>query len=104
MPPETPFAGAPGGGTVIRIRVTPRAGRSEVAGVRQGTLLVRLAAAPVDGAANDALVVLLADLLDLPRRAISIVRGQRGRDKHVRIDGLPPTAVAARLSPPARRP
>ncbi|HVC18860.1 MAG TPA: DUF167 domain-containing protein [Vicinamibacterales bacterium] len=104
MAPEPPFVAAAGGGTLLRVRVTPRAGRSAIAGLRDGALLVRLAAAPVDGAANDALIALLAGLLDLPKRAVSVVRGHRGRDKQVRIDGMAPAAVAMRLTGDITRP
>jgi len=98
----SPFA-AVEGGTLVRVRVTPRAGRSEITGTRDGRLLVRLAAPPVDGAANDTLVTLLARRLDLPARAVTIVRGEHGREKQVRIAGLPPDQVATRLDvPPAR--
>ena len=86
------------GGARFAVRVTPRAGRSGVTGVRDGALLVRLAAPPVEGAANAALVVLLAGLLDCPKRAVEIVAGHRSRDKRVRIAGAQARDVAARLS------
>ncbi len=70
------------------MRVIPRAGRSGLAGLREGAVLVRLAAAPVDGAANDELVAVLARALDLPKRAITIVSGERSRSKRVRVQGL----------------
>jgi uncharacterized protein YggU (UPF0235/DUF167 family) len=70
------------------VRVTPRAGRSLVAGVRDDTLLVKLAAAPVDGAANDALIALLSTALDLPSRNIQIVSGHRSRTKRVAFAGV----------------
>ncbi len=70
------------------MRVTPRAGRSLVAGVRDDTLLVKLAAAPVDGAANDALIALLSTALDLPSGDIHIVSGHRSRSKRVAFAGV----------------
>jgi uncharacterized protein (TIGR00251 family) len=85
-------------GVTLTVRVTPRAGRDALRGVRQGALLVRLGAAPVDGAANDALVRLLAESLDVPRRAVRLVSGERARQKRVRIMGLTAAAAAARLS------
>jgi uncharacterized protein (TIGR00251 family) len=88
---------AAAGGTLLDIRVIPRAPRSAVAGVRDGALLVRLAAAPVDGEANDALLVLLAEVLDVPRRDLSIVSGERGRRKRLKVAGLTPAAVQTRL-------
>ena len=89
---------AAAGGTLLEVRVLPRAPRSTLGGVRDGALLVRLAAPPVDGAANDALVALLARALDVPRRAVSIVSGDRARRKRLHIDGLSPAAVQARLT------
>lgn len=82
---------------LIDVRVIPRAGRSGVAGLRDGALLVRLAAAPVDGAANAELIAVLADALDLPKRNIQIVSGDRSRTKRVRIDRMDARAVFAAL-------
>jgi uncharacterized protein (TIGR00251 family) len=80
-----PFSDSRAGATVM-VRVTPRAGRSRIAGFSpDGHLLVRIAAAPVDGAANDALVDLLADALDVPRRLIRVVSGERSRTKRLEI-------------------
>ena len=81
----------------LEIRVIPRAGRSEFAGLRDGAVLVRLAAAPVDGAANDELVALIARTLRLPRRDITIVSGERSRSKRVRVAGMDRDQVLARL-------
>jgi len=82
---------------VLDIRVIPRSPRTRVDGTRGGAILVRLAAPPVDGAANDALVAFLSDALALPRRNIHIVSGDKSRDKRVRIDGLDEPAARARL-------
>ena len=90
---------AAAGGTLLDIRVIPRAPRSAVAGVRDGALLVRLAAAPVDGEANDALLMLLARALDVPRRDLAIVAGERSRRKRIAVAGLAPAVVEARLVP-----
>jgi len=86
-------------GCSITLRVIPRAGRTVVAGVREGALLVRLAAPPVEGAANEALVAFLADRLGVPRRHVSLVAGTRARDKRVHIAGITAAAAAGRLSP-----
>lgn len=80
-------------GQLLDVRVVPRAGRSGIAGVRDGALLVRLAAAPVDGAANAELVDVLAKALDLPKRSIQIVSGERARSKRVQIIGMTADAV-----------
>ena len=84
-------------GIVIDVRVIPRAGRSGVAGVRDNTVLVRLNAPPVAGAANAELIEVLADALDVPKRAIAIVSGDRSRQKRVRIDGVTLAHAASRL-------
>ena len=81
----------------IDVRVMPRAGRSEVAGLRDGALLVRLAAAPVDGAANAELIDLIARALHIPKRDVTIVRGERSRNKRVRIAGMNADDVVGRL-------
>jgi uncharacterized protein len=85
-------------GIVLRIRVVPRAGRTVVAGAREEALLVRLAAAPVDGAANAALVAFLSELFDRPRRDISIVSGHTSRDKQVAIAGATEVEVSSKLA------
>ncbi len=85
------------GGTMFAVRVVPRAGRTGLAGTRGDALLVRLAAAPVDGAANDALTEFLADLFDRPKRDVSIVSGHASRDKRVAVAGMTSDAVAAVL-------
>lgn len=85
-------------GVTLVVRVVPRAGRTGVAGTRGEALLVRLAAAPVDGAANDALVAYLASLFDRPKRDITIVSGHTSRDKRIAIGGVSATQVAERLS------
>jgi uncharacterized protein len=81
----------------LEIRVIPRAGRNGFAGLRDGALLVKLAAAPVDGVANDALIALIASTLRIPQRDITIVAGERARTKRVRIAGLDREQVLARL-------
>ena len=87
------------GGIEIRIKVIPRAGRTAVAGTRDGALLVRLAAAPVDGAANDALVEVIAGSLGVPRRSVTLVSGERSKTKRVRVLGVSAAQAAATLEP-----
>ena len=79
------------------MRVIPRAGRSGVAGLRDGAVLMRLAAPPVDGAANDELISVLSKALDVPRRDIVIVSGERSRLKRVRVAGMDRARVVAIL-------
>ena len=82
----------------LDVRVVPRAGRTAVAGMRGGALLVRLAAAPVDGAANEALIAFLAELLERPKRDITIISGQKSRDKRVRVTGASARDLESKLS------
>jgi uncharacterized protein (TIGR00251 family) len=86
-----------GDGGVIAGRVIPRAARAAVAGTRDDAVLVRLTAPPVEGAANAELVALLADVLGVPRRAVTIVSGERSRSKRVKVAGVTLTHVASRL-------
>ena len=79
----------------VRVHVQPRASRSEVVGMHGAALKVRLHAPPVDGAANQALVALLAERLGLPMRAVRIVTGGTARAKTVEIDGTTEAAVRA---------
>jgi len=59
-----------------------------IAGWREGVLLLKVTAPPVDSAANAAVIDLLSSALDLPKRAVQIMRGEASRQKHVRIEGL----------------
>jgi uncharacterized protein len=81
----------------LDIRVIPRAPRTRVDGMRGGAILIRLAAPPVDGAANAALIAFLATALDLPRRNIRIVSGEKSRDKRVAIAGIDDLTARTRL-------
>jgi uncharacterized protein (TIGR00251 family) len=82
---------------VLAIRVIPRSPRTRVDGRRGDAILIRLNAPPVDGAANEALIAFLSDILDVPRRSIAIVSGQTSRDKRVRVEGIDQAAAMARL-------
>lgn len=81
----------------IDLRVIPRAPKNAVAGERDGRILVRVTAPPVDRAANEAVIALLAERLNLPRRAIRIVGGETSRNKSVEIEGLDAAAIRTRL-------
>jgi uncharacterized protein (TIGR00251 family) len=84
-------------GAILTVKVIPRAGRTAVAGTRDNTLLVRLAAAPVDGAANTALIDLLSETLGVPKRQITIVSGEKSRTKRVKVVGVTAATVQQRL-------
>jgi uncharacterized protein (TIGR00251 family) len=85
-------------GVEIDVRVIPRAGKSALAGERDGRLLVRLSAPPVEGAANQALIELLAQLLHRPRRDVRIVSGEKSRSKRVAVDGITTAEARQRLT------
>jgi uncharacterized protein len=74
-------------GIEIDVRVTPRASRNEIAGLRDGVLVVRVTAPPVDDAANRAVVRLLAKRAGVAPGRVRIVRGGRGRLKRIAIEG-----------------
>lgn len=88
--------------TILNIRVIPRAKRSGVGGTRGDAWLIRLQAPPVEGAANEELVTVLAKVLDVPKRAVTIVAGERSREKRVRVTGIDPAAAQERLAAIAR--
>jgi uncharacterized protein (TIGR00251 family) len=78
------------------VKVTPRAGRDEVTGVDDGVLRVRLAAAPVDGGANRALLRTLARELRTAPSTLELVGGEHARVKRVRVHGVDAGRLTAR--------
>lgn len=84
--------------TTLRVRLTPRSGRDEVLGLDDDVLRARVKAPPVEGRANEALLRLLAGTLGVPRTSLRIVRGQRGREKLVAVEGLEAEEVRDRLA------
>jgi uncharacterized protein (TIGR00251 family) len=83
----------------IDVRVIPRSARPGLAGTREGAVLVRVSAPPVDGAANAELIQVLAKALDIPKRQVTIVGGERGRMKRVKLEGVTAERVAEKLEP-----
>ncbi len=84
-----------GADCVLHIRIQPRSSREGIDGWRDGRLLVRVSAPPIDGAANDRLVRVLAHALGVPKTHVSLLRGPKSRDKEVLIRGA--AAAAAQL-------
>jgi uncharacterized protein (TIGR00251 family) len=84
-------------GVVIEVRVIPRANRSGPAGVRDGALLLRLQAPPVEGAANAEVVDILADILGVRRGAVTILSGHHNRRKRIAVAGITMEHAARKL-------
>ncbi len=96
--PTLPGVVADGDGSRITVQVVPRASKTEVVGAYgDDALRLRLAAPPVDGKANKELLRFLSETLGVPARTLELVSGQTGRRKVVRVAGLPPDTVRARL-------
>ena len=85
-------------GLTFAVRIVPRASRSEIAGEQSGALRVRIAAAPVEGAANQELIKLLAKSFKLPQKAVEIVSGAASKNKIVRIQGADATRLQQLVS------
>ena len=81
----------------IAVRVQPRASRSEVVGTHGDAIKIRVAAPPVDGAANKELIAFLSKRLGVAKSAVRIVKGAQGRDKLVEIEGLSEKEARERL-------
>jgi uncharacterized protein (TIGR00251 family) len=84
-------------GVLISVKVQPRASASEIGQPLGSELRVKVTAPPVDAAANEALVRLLAEALDCPRGRVELARGRTYRHKVVKVYGMSAEAVAARL-------
>jgi len=78
------------------VRLTPRAALDRIDGVVDGVLRARVGAPAVEGSANNALVRLIADALDVPRGSVRIVAGASSRQKLVVVDGVDPETIVAR--------
>jgi len=83
------------GSVDVDIRVLPRSSREAIVGIHDGALKIALSAPPVDGEANAALVAFLAKSLGVPKSAVSIVRGERGRSKTIRVASCTPERIRA---------
>jgi uncharacterized protein (TIGR00251 family) len=85
-------------GVLLSIKLQPRASANEIGEALGNELRVKVTAPPVDAAANEALVRLLAEELDCPRSRVELVRGHTSRHKVIKLHGLSAEAVAARLA------
>ncbi|MBI3875773.1 MAG: YggU family protein [Verrucomicrobia bacterium] len=84
-------------GCVLSVKLQPRASREEIAGEAGGELKIKVTAPPVDAAANEALLRLLAERLDCPRGAVQLVRGHTSRHKTIVIRGVTTATIVAQL-------
>jgi uncharacterized protein (TIGR00251 family) len=84
-------------GITLRVRVQPRASKDALSGERDGALVVRLTAPPVEGAANEALARLLGEVLGVAPSAVRVVRGAAARSKVVSVAGLDAATARERL-------
>jgi uncharacterized protein YggU (UPF0235/DUF167 family) len=98
--PETSPIRTLAGGVRLEVRVIPRSPRAAVDGVRDGRLVLRVTAPPVDHAANEAVIAAIADALSIPKRAVRVGTGETSRNKSLDVDGVTAEqATAALLSP-----
>jgi len=81
----------------LKVRVTPRGAKEEIIGWRGDALAIKLTAPPVEGAANRACINFLARLLGVKRSQISLVSGEKSRDKTFEVEGLDSSEIRARL-------
>jgi uncharacterized protein (TIGR00251 family) len=89
-PPLPAFMTTRPDGVTLALKVQPRASKNEIAGERGGELVVRVTAPPVDSAANEAVIRLIAEALGCPRSAVSLIRGETSRHKVLHVTGVSP--------------
>jgi hypothetical protein len=94
----SPWLRAVAGGVEIDVLVSPRASRDRLMGIHDARLKVAVAAPPVEGEANDALVRFLASVLGVKQRQVAIARGATGKRKTIRVEGVDAAAAAVKLS------
>lgn len=95
MTPE--FLTASKGGVCLRLKVQPRSSKNEIGDLVGAELKVRVTAPPVESAANEAVLQLFSEILDCPRNAIFLRRGQTSRHKEIFVQGLSPEVALERL-------
>ena len=93
------FIRAQGDCVLLSVKVQPRANKTEISGLLGDELKIKVTAPPVDAAANEALIQLLAETLDCSRNRVALVRGHTSRRKIIQIHGITPEEVVTRLLP-----
>lgn len=86
------------GGVRLHLFIQPKSSKNEVVGSHNGLLKIKITAPPVDGKANECLIEFLSDVFDIPKRDITIIRGETGRNKTVELSGLTEEAVKTKLN------
>lgn len=97
MPAEEPAVRAHEGGATVALRVVPRAPRTEVVGRYGDRIKLKVAAPPVEGAANEAVAAFLADRCGVRPADVEVLSGERSRDKVVLVRGVPARVLIAAL-------
>ena len=94
------YSRAADGAWIVRVHAQPGARRTEVAGLHGDALKIRVAAPPVEGKANEALVAFIAEALGIPKRAVSLAKGELSREKLVRVadPNVDPATLTAKKS------
>lgn len=82
----------------LKVRVTPRGSKQEVIGWRDDVLAIKLTAPPVEGAANKACIDFLAKVLGVKRAQVSLISGEKSREKTFEIDGLVESEIRTRIA------
>ena len=96
MPPAT-FLRETSGGTLLSVKLQPRASKNEICSPLGDELKIKVTAPPVDAAANQALVEFLANKLDCSRGKVELIRGQTSRHKTIMLHGFKPEEILQRL-------
>ena len=86
-----------GDGVVLSLHIQPGAKKTEISGIHGDALKIRLAAPPVDGKANDALLAFIAKTLGIPKSRVHLLSGQASRSKRVAVTGLTPADIESRV-------
>ncbi|HRY13362.1 MAG TPA: DUF167 domain-containing protein [Syntrophomonadaceae bacterium] len=87
-----------GAGVRLEVKVQPRSSRNQIVGEQNGALKIKLTAPPVEGEANAALIDFLASCLKIPRKDITLIKGDTSRLKLVEIAGIDPDQLLTRLN------
>lgn len=95
-----PWLEAMAGGSVLRVLVQPRASRTKIVGAHDGRLKIALAAPPVDGEANAALVDFVASTLGVKKSEVELLDGLTSRRKRLAVRSMPPDEVAVKMAAP----